>query len=129
MTIEQEIIGLLREQLDELRLIRAALVAPTKAPPTPDPRDVAVIRELARLADDDLDFDAREVIQHAAGDHALAEALSKARITGTESLGLLLRRLRGQTIAGVRLDRAGRYWRLTRVGARPARPTCTTSVD
>ena len=75
---------------------------------------VELLQALDALADGELDFTVQEVFEAAAVDHRLTEALRGAATETPAALGALFRSLRNRDVAGLRLTRAGRAWRLAR---------------
>jgi hypothetical protein len=100
-------------QREILAVVREKCPAGTRA--EDDARHVQLLEVLAdTMAPYDVAFEAVEVLNHRATDHALDEALAACRITDTLALGTLFRDLRDRDLGGLRLVREGRSWRLAR---------------
>lgn len=97
--------ALLGQILDELRLIRQALVRRSR------PRDEDDVRVFHAMAENkdvrSTRFSAAEVIRHALVAKALREALAAADCESPRSLGRLFRRIEGREIDGLMLVRVG----------------------
>jgi len=97
----------------QARILEALLKRRESGPP--DARHARLLAALAEAMEDlDLSFDAGEVLAYARVDHALAEALKGCNVNTTADVGALFRSLRDQHLAGLRILRDGRTWRLER---------------
>jgi hypothetical protein len=80
-----------------------------------DPRFGEVREAIAGCMDGyDLPFSASEVLERRHSDHGLDLALEACQINESGRLGTLFRDLKGRDVAGLRLVRDGRSWRLER---------------
>jgi hypothetical protein len=66
------------------------------------------------MNDLDLSFDASEVLAHSRVDDALDQALRACSCRTISAVGAVFRALRDRDLAGLRLRRDGRLWRLER---------------
>ena len=92
------------------------LLLARESAPVADPRYGRFITSLAGSMDDHdyLPFSASEVLRHRDTDYDLDESLKALHVRNTEDLGVLFRGLRNRDIAGFRLVRDARLWRLVR---------------
>jgi hypothetical protein len=79
-----------------------------------DPRHVLLEALAETMEGFDLEFTAEEVLARGESDHGLDAALKACHIEDTAGLGALFRTLRDRELAGLRLIRDGRSWRLAR---------------
>jgi hypothetical protein len=105
-----------REMLAEVRAIRALVEAlVVRGARGADPCRVQLLEALAATMEGfDLEFTASEVLERRHSDCGLDAALAACHIADTATLGAVLRELRDQSLAGVRVVRDGRAWRLER---------------
>lgn len=112
---EAHTIALLRELVTLNRAILATLERQQRPSAMDDGRPSRLLAALAEAMHDlDLPFDASEVLDHAALDCGLAEALEACGVQTAPALGALFRSLRDRHIDGLMLVRDGRSWRLAR---------------
>jgi hypothetical protein len=103
----------LLEQVRDLLLLQAerAHVPPATLA---DQRHERVLVALAAWNTMDLPFAATDVLDAATGSHELDEALREADLTTTARLGVAFRSMRDRDFGGLRLQRDGEQWRVTR---------------
>jgi len=101
--------------LHELQAIHALLERQACGRSSEDPRHAQLLEALADTMEGfDLEFTTAEVLERRETDFTLDGALQAVRVTDTADLGALFRTLRDREVAGLRLVRDGRAWRLVR---------------